>query len=167
VTGIAPRVAPGLAIAGMLESGAVRFGVSLFGFSSGRVTESGVEARFDLVAARVEVCPIAFEVAGWLSLEPCVSFEAGALSGRGYSDPPNVDEGQSGRAPWLAPGALGRLVGSFGQLVIELEGAARFPLRREEFYVESTSEGGEGARTTVYEVPVISFGAAVGVGLRF
>lgn len=167
LTGIGPQLAPGLSLAGTLELGAARFGLSLVGFSSGRVTEAGVEARFDLLAARIEGCPMAFDVAGPLSLEPCVSFEAGALSGRGYSDPPTVDEGQSGRSPWLAPGGLARLVGSFGQLVVELEGSARFPLIREEFYVLSESEGGDDLRASVYRVPVTSFGAAAGVGLRF
>lgn len=156
-----------MSLAGTLELGAARFGLSLLGFSSGRVTEAGVEARFDLLAARIEGCPIAFDVAGPLSLEPCVSFEAGALSGRGYSDPPTVDEGQSGSSPWLAPGGVARLVVNFGQLVVELEGAARFPLSREEFYVDSESEGGESMRTSVHQVPVTSFGAAAGVGLRF
>ena len=166
-SGMAPQLAPGVALTGMLERGAARFGLSLFGFSSGRVIESGVEARFDLLAARLEGCPLAFEVTGSLSLEPCVSFEAGVLSGRAYSDPPTVEKAQSGAAPWLAPGALARLVLSFGQVVVELEGAARFPLRREEFYVDSESESGDDTRTTVHEVPATSFGAALGVGLRF
>jgi len=167
VTGIAPRVAPGVGVAGMLELGAARLGLSVFGFSSGRVTESGVEARFDLLASRVEGCPLAVEVAGPLALEPCVSFEAGALWGRGYADPPTVEEGQSGRVPWLAPGALARLVGSFGRLVVELEGSVRVPLRREEFFVRSESESGEVSETRVHEVPAIAFGVAAGVGLNF
>jgi len=172
VTGIAPSVAPGVGIAGVLELDALRFGLSLSGFSSGREIESGVEARFDLLTSRLEGCPIAFDLGASLGLEPCVTFEGGVLSGRGYSSPPAVAEGQSGLSPWLAPGALARLVASFGQLVVELEGAARFPLRREEFYVLSEAEGGAedaGAaeiRTRVHEVPTISFGAALGVGLR-
>ena len=162
VSGIAPRLAPGLGIAGMLERGALRLGLSVFGFSSGHLTEAGVEARFDLLTSRFEACPVAFELGAWLALEPCASFEVGVLSGRGYSNPPTVAEGQSGRSPWLTPGALGRLVGSFGQLVVELEGSARFPLSREEFYVVT-----EAGRTSVHEVPRTSFGAAIGVGLRF
>jgi len=167
VTGIAPRVAPGLALAGVLELEAARLGVSVLGFSSGRVTEAGVDARFDLLSFRFEGCPVAFELGSSLALEPCASFEAGALWGQAYSDPPSVEQGQSGRAPWLAPGALGRLVGSFGQLVVELEGAVRFPLRREEFYVEPQAEGAEDSRTVVHDVPGISFGASVGIGIRF
>ncbi len=167
VTGIAPRVAPGVGIAGMLEVGAARFGLSFFGFSSGRVMESGVEARFDLLASRVEGCPIAFGLARPLSLEPCVSFEAGVLRGRGYADPPTVEEGQSGRVPWLAPGALVRLVGSFGVLVVELEGAVRLPLQRQEFYVRSESEGAEASETSVHQVPATSFAVLAGFGLSF
>ncbi|HEU5074626.1 MAG TPA: hypothetical protein VFU02_10640 [Polyangiaceae bacterium] len=166
-TGIAPRLAPGLGVAGMLERGDARFGLSVFAFSSGRVTEAGVEARFDLVTSRLEACPIAFDLGGSIALEPCASFEAGVLSGRGYSDPPTVAEGHSGRSPWWAPGVLGRMVVSFGQLVVELEGSARFPLRREEFYVDPEGEGTAGSTITVHEVPATSFGAALGVGLRF
>lgn len=165
LTGIAPSVAPGGGIAGMLEIDAMRFGLSVFGFSSGHVIVSGVEARFDLLTARVEGCPIAFDLGESLALEPCVMFEGGVLRGRGYSDPPTVAEGQSGRAPWLAPGALARLVASFGAVVVELEGGARFPLRREEFYVLSEGEVGA-TRTSVHEVPATSFGAVLGVGLR-
>lgn len=166
-TGVAPSVAPGLAAAVMLERGRARFGLSLFGLTSGRVTESGVEARFDLVASRLEGCPIAFDLGGAIALEPCAFFEVGALSGRGYSDPPTVAEGQRGVSPWLAPGAVGRLLGSFGLLVVELEAGAAIPLLREEFYVETQSDGGSVSKTPVHEVAAVSFGAAVGVGVRF
>ena len=165
-TGIAPRLAPGVGVAAVLEYGAARFGLAFLGFSSGRVTASGVEARFDLVTSRLEGCPSAIELASSMALELCASFDAGVLSGRGYSDPPTVAEGQSGLSPWLAPGAVARLVGSFGQLVVEFEGGARFPLRREEFFVDSGEGAGE-TRISVHEVPATSLGAALGLGLHF
>ena len=161
--GVGPKTTPGLAVGTTIEHGISRVGLALQGFWSGRIAASGYPARFGLLAGRVEGCPIAVNHDGAIVLEPCLFIEAGVLSGQGIRGA-TLDISDGGSSPWIAPGIVGRLVGGVGQLVLELEVAGRFPLRREEFYVEHSA--GNPAQI-VHEVPAFVLSSALGAGVRF
>lgn len=158
-SGIGPSVAPGAEFGVVLERRQTRLGMTLQGFSSGQVESRGVLARFVHVAARVEGCPHAFTLSDWASFEPFGFAEFGTLRGEAFVDPPTVVAGERNSALWLSAGIAGRAVGRFGAFTAELDVAAGFPLRREEFYIE----GGD----IVYSVPALYGSAALGLGARF
>jgi hypothetical protein len=158
-TGVGPDVAPGATFGFTYERGSARLGVALQGFWTGSVEAGGVPARFSLLAARLEGCPYVVSFADWASLEPCPFAELGSATGEALDDPPAVDQGFPGSAPWLSLGGVGRAVGRFGALVVELEAALGVPIVREEFYIQ----GGD----VVYRVPALYGAVAAGIGARF
>jgi hypothetical protein len=158
-TGIGPTVAGGAALGIVIETRGARLGVALQGWRTGRMEVRDVRARFERLSARVEGCPIVLALSGWASVEPCPFVELGVVTGEAFEDPPAVIRGNRGSAPWYAAGGLGRLVGRFGRFVVELEGAAGAPLRRERFYVEGGDE--------IHRVPAYYGAFAAGLGVRF
>jgi hypothetical protein len=100
---------------------------------------------------------------GAIGLEPCLFVEAGVLSGQGVRGA-SLDISDGGSSPWLAAGIVGRVTGSLGRVVVELEAAGRFPLRHEEFYVDQPAGN---PPQTVHEVPIFVLSGAMGAGVRF
>jgi hypothetical protein len=158
-TGVGPSPAAGAELGIVLEPGGARLGVVLQAFRSGRTEAHGITARFELLSARVEGCPLALVLTDWASLEPCPFAALGVMTGQAFEDPPAAIRGERGSAPWYAAGGFGRAVGRFGSLIVEVEALLGAPLRRERFYVE---RGGE-----TYQVPTIYGAVAVGLGVRF
>lgn len=159
-------VGPGLAFGGGAFFGAelsgARLELVLAAVASGRVSAESIPSEFRLLVARLDGCPLALGLGNHLAVEPCALFELGSLRAETFESQPRVTKPDSGSATWLAPGALVRAVARFQPLVLELEGFARFPLFHEQFYVDAG-----GARDTVFEVPTVAWGAALGLGLRF
>lgn len=158
-TGVGPMAAGGAALGIVFEARAARLGLALQGWRTARIETSDVPARFERLSARIEGCPLVLALAGWATLEPCPFVELGVIAGQAFENPPAVIRGQRGSAPWYAGGGLGRVVGRFGRFVVELEGAAGVPLRRERFYVERGDE--------IHRVPAYYGALAAGVGLTF
>jgi hypothetical protein len=158
-SGTGPEVSPGAAIGVVYEWGYSRLGVALQGFWGGRVESEGVEARFARYSVRVEGCPFALVLADFASVEPCPLVDVGSITGEAFEDPPAVVSGYPDSAFWLTAGGVGRLVGRFGAVAVELEAVLGIPLVRESFYVE----GGD----VVYRVPAAYGAVAVGLGVRF
>jgi hypothetical protein len=111
-------------------------------------------ARFSLVSAAAEVCPLEALAASRVSLRPCVRLEAGALTASGLYLP----DPKTATRPWLAPAVVGRVrVRTWGSLSLELEAAAAFPLVRDRFYF--------GPDATVHQVPAVTASAGAGASV--
>lgn len=111
-------------------------------------------ARFQLVTAKVDACPLRWTRASW-SAEPCAFVEGGLLFGQGVRSP----SPQSSQTGYLALGPLARL--SFlpsTRVRIGLEGGFVFPLLRANV---SFSEH------VAYRVPAWGGTLGLGVGLKF
>jgi hypothetical protein len=158
-TGVGPAAAGGAALGIVFEARGARLGVALQGWRTGRIESQGVRARFERLSARLDGCPIVLALSKWATVEPCPFVELGVVAGEAFEDPPAVIRGNRGSAPWYAAGGLGRLVGRFGRFVVELEGAAGGPLRRERFYVEGGDE--------IHRVPAYYGAFAAGLGVVF
>jgi hypothetical protein len=158
-TGVGPAAAGGAALGLVFETRSARFGVALQGWRTGRIEARGVRARFERLSARLDGCPIVLALSKWATVEPCPFVEVGVTAGEAFEEPPAVIRGSRGSAPWYAAGGLGRLVGRFGRIVVELEGAAGAPLRRERFYVEGGDE--------IHRVPAYYGAFAIGLGVVF
>jgi hypothetical protein len=158
-TGVGPKVAGGAALGIVFEARRARLGLALQGWRTGRLETRGVRARFERLSLRVDGCPIMLAFSEWMTVEPCPFVELGVVAGEAFEDPPAVVRGNRGSAPWYAAGGLGRLVGRFGRFVVELEGAAGAPLRRERFYVERGDE--------IHRVPAYYGAFAAGLGVIF
>jgi hypothetical protein len=158
-TGVGPAAAGGAALGIVFEARGARLGVALQGWRTGRIEAQGVRARFERLSARLDGCPTVLALSEWATVEPCPFVELGVVAGEAFEDPPAVIRGNRGSAPWYAAGGLGRFVGRFGQFVVELEGAAGGPLRRERFYVEGGDE--------IHRVPAYYGAFAGGLGVVF
>ena len=158
-TGVGPAAAGGAALGLVLEARRARLGIAFQGLRTGRIEARGVRARFERLSARLDGCPIVLALSEWATVEPCPFVELGVAAGEAFEDPPAVIRGERGSVPWYAAGGLGRLVGRFGRFVVELEGTAGAPLRRERFYVEGGDE--------IHRVPAFYGAFAAGVGVVF
>jgi hypothetical protein len=151
--------APGAGVGVVYERWTARIGVALQGFWTGRVVASGVPARFELLAARLEGCPYVLVLAPWAAVEPCPFAELGTVTGEAFEAPPEVSRGFPGRALWISAGAVGRLVGQLGAVTVELEALGGAPFRRERFHVENGAQ--------VHRLPALYGSVAFGLGVRF
>jgi hypothetical protein len=160
-TGVGPDLALGPAVFAALEWNGPRLGLTGTALFSGRVQAHDLPARFRRLAARLEGCPVSWTVDN-LGFEPCVFFEFGSLRGDADTTSPSLLQSPTGGAsPWLAPGALARLVTSFEPLVIVLEVNAGVPLVRETFGL-LTSRG----KDTKFRVGPVVVGGSLGLGVR-
>ena len=160
---LAPRLLP--VIGGSIEIARVDAGVLattirlslLRADSSAELVGPGPQrARFRSTLGRLEGCPVRLEIVRRLTALPCVLFEAGAVDADGTS--PFAPA--SATRPWIAPGALGRVqVDVIGDLVVEIEGGAVFPLVRDTFYFAPS--------LVAYEVPIAGGFVGGGVGVHF
>jgi hypothetical protein len=162
-TGVGPEPALGAALFAAFEWSGPRVGLTAEASWSGRVQASDVPAHFQRYAARLEGCPVSFGL-GVVSFEPCASFELGLLRGDGDSltKPGLATLASGGGSPWLAPGALGRLVASFDPIVVLLEATAGVPLVREKFglLLNQTEQDPK------FQAPSVVFGGSLGLGVR-
>jgi len=125
-------------------------------FSEGQVTVSRGSAELWLLGARFEGCPI--RVGGTaVALRPCVGGELGSVLAYG-NIPPNSG---SGTALWASVELSLRLrVGLTDRAFLELSGGPVFPLNRPSYYFLQP-------KTSLYDVPAVSYRAAIGPGFSF
>jgi hypothetical protein len=123
---------------------------------SGYVGPAPIVARFQLHAARAEVCPMRVVFASDLAIAPCAWFEVGSLFAEGWG---SVASGSSNR-PWAAPGFGGRFRWTIaGEIELQIEGSGSLPLVRDTFFVAPI--------TIVHAVPSLAGSLAGGVGVHF
>lgn len=160
-TGVGPNWALGPALFAALEWNGPRLGLTGTALWSGSVQAGDLPARFRRLAARLEGCPVSWR-AGRFGFEPCAFFEFGSLRGDADTTSPALLQSPSGGAsPWLAPGALARVVTSLDPLVLVLEVNAGVPLVRESFGLR-TSQG----QDTKFHVDPVVVGGSLGLGVR-
>jgi hypothetical protein len=130
--------------------------------TTGRVVADVVPARFELLAARLEVCGRFELLTPVVSVEPGIFFQVGALEAQGDSKLPTVTRGSGGTTKWLAPGLLLAVRAELAPIFLGLEATVAFPLDWEQFYVADGD-----LKKTVYTVPWLSSGAALAAGVNF
>src|SRR5580692_132000 len=158
-TGVSPNVLLGVSpFAGwrMATRGALDPSVrlSFFRAASGPLAAGGADAAFTWTVGRLDLCPFSFGVA--LRVATCGRVEAGALEVAASDIAPARDAVK----PWFAAGPVVRGARSFYRwafLDLDLGGLLR--VTNDRFYFEPN--------TTVYRVPLVGVGAAVGLGVHF
>jgi hypothetical protein len=128
---------------------------------SGVVREHGVRASYELHSVRLEG-GAALPATNWLELEALCFFEGESLSAASVLDPPVVVRPSRGFATFAAPGAAVGASVRVPPFFLGVEGMARFPLIREQFYVRIEEE-----RRFVHRVPYFSLGVALVLGAAF
>jgi hypothetical protein len=159
-SGVGPGVTLGPGAFAIFGLARARLGVGADLFDSGTVRARAIRADFRLLSARLEGCPWSFGLGRWGTLEPCATGELGSFRAAPELDPPVVTVSTPKSIAWGAAGVLGRLVLHFPPFVAAVEVIGRTPLRRERFFVGSRDD-------VIFEIPVASAGASVGLGLEF
>jgi hypothetical protein len=112
-------------------------------------------AGFLWTVGRLDACPVAWAV-DRLRATACTRLEAGTLEAAGG----NVQAPQTRLRAWFAAGPLARMEWSFlGPVFLDAEATALFRATNDRFYFIPD--------TTIYQVPIVGMGAAVGVGTHF
>jgi hypothetical protein len=112
-------------------------------------------AGFLWTVGRLDACPVAWAVEH-LRATACTRLEAGTLEAAGG----NVQAPQTRLRAWFAAGPLARLEWSFlGPVFFDAEATALFRATNDRFYFMPD--------TTIYQVPIVGLGAALGVGSNF
>jgi hypothetical protein len=120
------------------------------------MVRAGGKARFQLLAGRLEVCPVRLGLSRSLVLPACAGVEAGVLIAEGKGgvvNPKTLD------FAWVAAVLAPRVRLELGHVFAELVAEERFPLARRTFKFRPNS--------FVNEIPYVAFGAVATVGLRF
>jgi hypothetical protein len=159
-SGYAPSLAVGLRLFVEMMPSFWSVRASVLHADSGKVNVEDGRTRFRFWGGRVEGCPLRWRFHEDFGLVPCAGIEAGALHGeglpgRGIAQPRDATE------LWLAALALGRIQADVEDfLLLEAQLDVRFPVMQHEFYLERPDR-------SVHDVPVVAFGASLGVGFRF
>ncbi len=159
-SGYAPSLAPGLRL--FVEAAPSFWSVRLSAThsDSGKVSVEGRRARLRYWGGRLEGCPIRVALGDWLFGSPCAGIDGGALEGQGLPSE-GIVATREVTEPWLAAALIARIQAEIERfLLVEAELDARFPLFRHEFVFERPVR-------ELHQVPVVAFGAAIGVGFRF
>ena len=135
-----------------------RIGADAVFYESPRVTPALGSATFQVVAARLNVCPPAL-ARGRIALIPCVAAEIGRLSADGGSGR-GVVSGRDIRRTWLAAAqSLGVELTLREPYYLTLAAELREPLRTYRFIFENPE-------TPIATVPRLEIGGALGAGVR-
>lgn len=127
--------------------------VSIARGSSGSITTDSGIAELVWTAGRLDACT-AFGDDDGLAVEPCATFELGAIRARGFQ----TEDGTEKTVVWLAPGFLGRASYGLGSLFrFELQAGVDFPMRRYRFYF--------GPDETAHRVPALGVTAGAGIAV--
>jgi len=125
--------------------------------------DGGREAVFRGWGGRLEGCPWVF-VRDWLFAEPCLGTNLGLFRAEGVKSPA-LPQPETSNLFWrdvLLVGRLGARLGRF--VVVEAQGELELPLFRHRFGFDDPSGAPLG---TVFEVPAVSGGAELHLGVRF
>lgn len=124
---------------------------------------AGHEAVFRSWGGRLEGCPWTLARAGFFA-EPCLGTDLGLFRAEGLKDA-TVSHPETSNLFWRDVLVVGRVGARLGRrVVIEAQGDLTFPLLRQDFGFNAPSGQSTG---TVYEIPVVSGGAELHVGVRF
>jgi hypothetical protein len=125
-----------------------------------RTTSAALDVRagsaiFTWTVGRLDGCTLGAS-SGSLRFDACARVETGALEVAGRANAAS----QVQTVPWFAAGAVGRVGWSpTPRLVVDLEGCLLARATDDRFFFRPA--------TTVYEVPLVGAGAAIGVGADF
>jgi hypothetical protein len=129
------------------------------GFSALRPTERSVgdaSASLTWTLGQLVACPVHFGLSQSVSLLPCSRVDVGRLNAVGQ----NIANARDRNLLWLSAGVLAKFMWiPMPPLVVDLEGAALFPLTSYEFVFEPSS--------VLYGAPWIGFSTSVGLGIMF
>jgi hypothetical protein len=162
-TGVGPGVAPGLlaafrvALTGATERSLV---LSAYGFDTFRKSLDVADARFSVLKGRLELCPIEPRLSDDVFVSSCAGFELGSHSGRSYPDGERVETSHTASGLWAAASLALRLRIRFGAFELGLGPELGVPFRRNQFALT-------GPERPVYEVPRITVGGSLSVGLAW
>jgi hypothetical protein len=127
---------------------------------TGSVPALDGRARYRVLTARVDLCPIRIPLTSALSLPLCAGLEGGVLWAEGVLAPPAVTFTQPSYVGWLAAVVSPRLRLSSEQVFAELVPDLRVPFARPTFVFTNPDRA-------VYGVPTLAFGGSLTAGLRF
>jgi hypothetical protein len=158
-TGLTPEVRPALQVALDLESRhphllahAYRLGVV---GAVGELQGAGGTATLRYLAGRIEACPLRFGETR-LVFRACLAFELGYVWAESHAATNPHDEGQV----WPTGEALVRAKYTVtGGFFVEADVGAGVPMLRPKYFFEPNQ--------VLYEVPVVTARAALGLGYRF
>jgi hypothetical protein len=123
------------------------------------IAGADVRARFELVAARAQGCPLRFPRQGRWALRPCLELELGEMSGTSTGTAVVGATTKSG--VWMSSGfGLRGDAAVWGPLRLSLQGSALVPFTRHEFSFSPNA-------TLAFRVPAFSWQAAGSVGVAF
>ncbi len=118
------------------------------------VVQDPGRARFALLAAELDVCPVGARANKSLVLRLCAAGTAGMLWGRGL----DIDVPRTARSLWASAGVLGRARLALGRRArIALHAGAVAPLRPADFVFDTP-------RVTVGKVPAVTWSAGLAAG---
>jgi hypothetical protein len=157
---IAPDTMPGGGLYGELDSTGRRWldpSVRLSLFSAANRVFESPQARFTLLAARSDGCPVRVG-SERLSVRPCAAVDVGDLLAKGLG----AGVSKTSANPWVTVGPLvrGRWSPGGGRFFIDVDAAALFPVTRPNFVFAQPT-------TQFYRVPVVLPTASLGAGVRF
>ena len=123
--------------------------------TTGALSIAGGEALFTWTVGRLDACPLGLG-SGAVRFAACARLEAGALEVNGRGD----RGAQQQRVPWVAAGPAARGEWSpFAGAFVDAEVAPLLRAYQDRFFFFPD--------TTVYRVPALGLGAAIGIGARF
>ncbi len=155
--GMAPRAAWGGSALVFAESHELLVGLEL-GYAKTRSPNvNDASAQFELMSARPQLCPSAFNLGQLLQLRPCGVIEVGLLTASGQDLAVDLTQ----RRFWSAAELMLRLDATLsGHWFVGLEAALVLPLTRYQFVFEKPE-------TTVHPIPSVGGAAAARAGFRF
>jgi hypothetical protein len=160
-TGVGPRLAPGLLVALRLAlTGASEHSIvlSALGYDTFRTSLDVAEVRFNVLKARVELCPIEPRLSARLLVSPCAGFELGSQTGQSYADGVRVETPGKASELWVALTLAARLGIRFGAFTVGLGPELGVPLQRNRFALTQPNR-------SVYQVPRVTVGGMATAGL--
>jgi hypothetical protein len=159
-SGVGPALATGVrGFLGIGWASGPDFRLGVDSLNTPLVETSGVFAGFSRLGGRASVCPLAFRFGAAVRLLPCAGAAVGAHRGEGLGKTAVVSPGADAPA-FFDPFASLRTEGAWDVFFLEVEGEAKFPVDHHRFYFKTNPE------TDAYEVPWVTVGLSIGVGLR-
>jgi hypothetical protein len=129
-------------------------------YDTGTVDRGGSSVRFQLLAGRLEVCPVRLGLTRWLLVPACAGVEAGRLTAAGRERTDVVVHPRTVHIAWAAAVLAPRLRLELSRVFAELVAEERFP------FVPWTFKFNR-PQGDIHEIPNVAFGAVAAVGLRF
>jgi hypothetical protein len=137
------------------------------GWGDSTPTPAGT-GRFDLIAAELRICPWMWS-RGPVQAGPCASLEAGRLRGKGDLDgkaPDEAGEPFAETGGWIEPALLVDWRVSTGPVLFSVASGPGFPLVRDRFFFELTTDEGT-RRFIAHQAPPLDWRAEVSMGVSF